>query len=273
MDDPFELLLFTTNPQLIRDAVAAGIDGFIVDWERQGKERRQNGNDTEINRDTVEDLRVVRACCEDALVICRINGNGFTRNEEIEQALAAGADELLLPMVTTVEEVELVLDVIAGRGRLGILVETCEAVSLAKQLARLPLSRVYVGLNDLSIQRGDPNIFTAVSDGTVERALEPFQVPVGFGGLTLPERGAPIPCRLLMGEMMRLGCHFSFLRRSFRRDVQDRNLSTAVTRIRQYLEQTRHRSPEVVRQERRELHRAIRAWNPPRTAITPNELL
>jgi len=273
MNDPFELLLFTTDPQLIRDAVAAGIDGFIVDWERQGKERRQFDNDTEINRDTVEDLRVVRACCKDALVICRINGNGFTRNEEIEQALAAGADELLLPMVTTVEEVELVLDVISNRARLGILVETCEAVRLAKQLARLPLSRVYVGLNDLSIQRGDPNIFTAVSDGTVERALEPFEVPIGFGGLTLPELGDPIECRLLMGEMRRLGCGFSFLRRSFRRDIQNRNISAAITRIRQHLETASHRSSEVIRQERCELHDAIQAWKPPTLAITPNERL
>jgi hypothetical protein len=28
-----------------------------------------------------------------------------------------------------------------------------------------------------------------------------FEVPFGFGGATLPDRGRPIPCRLLLSEM------------------------------------------------------------------------
>ena len=38
---------------------------------------------------------------------------------------------------------------------------------MAADLCRLPLTRVYVGLNDLSIDRGLANIFTSVADGTV----------------------------------------------------------------------------------------------------------
>jgi len=71
----FELLLFSTDPAFIEEAVAAGVDGIVVDWEVAGKRRRQAGADTEINADTVEDLMRVRSWVE-ARVLCRINPPG-----------------------------------------------------------------------------------------------------------------------------------------------------------------------------------------------------
>lgn len=260
MDDPFRLLLFSTNPSFICETVAAGIHGIIVDCEHVGKERRQASADTEINLNTVEDLRSVRACTE-ATVICRINGYGPGTPEEVERVVAAGADEILLPMARSVAEVEAVLKAVNGRCRVGMLIETVAAVGLAADLSRLPLSRVYVGLNDLAIERRTPNLFTALADGTVERVREHFRrIPFGFGGLTLPEFGRPIPCRLFLAEMARLQCNFTFLRRSFFRDVQGRNLATEVPRILSALYEARRRSPEAVRKEREELVQAIRAW-------------
>jgi len=71
----FELLLFSTDPAAVARYTAAGIDGFVVDWERRGKVARQTGADTEINADTPEDLRRVRAGT-DARVVCRVNPSG-----------------------------------------------------------------------------------------------------------------------------------------------------------------------------------------------------
>jgi len=56
----FTLTLFSTRPAFIRQAVAAGIDAVLVDWEYRGKERRQASADTQINHDTLDDLRRVR---------------------------------------------------------------------------------------------------------------------------------------------------------------------------------------------------------------------
>ena len=79
---------------------------------------------------------------------------------------------------------------------------------------------------------GDPqNLFMAVVDGTVERVRKHSRVPFGFAGLALPECGSPIPCQLLIGELARLNCHFSFLRRSFYRDTRGRDLPREVPRI------------------------------------------
>jgi hypothetical protein len=163
-------------------------------------------------------------------------------------------------MVRTLKEVEKVLDQVRGRCGLGILVETVAATRLVDELARLPLSRVYVGLNDLAIERGTPSIFTPLLDGTLEDIRRPFRLPFGFGGLTLPERGYPVPCRLLIGEMARLRCDFSFLRRSFYRDIQGRNPAVEIPRLLEAIRRARLRTPEAVAKDRRSLEVAIRAW-------------
>ena len=98
------------------------------------------------------------------------------------------------------------IEAVGGRCGVGVLVETVAAVEAVEELALLPLSRVYVGLNDLSIDRGTASLFDAIADGTVERVVSAFDVPFGFGGLTEPELGDPVPCRLLIAEMARLRC-------------------------------------------------------------------
>lgn len=260
MTEKFELALFSTNPSFIPQAVASGVESIIVDWEHIGKEQRQASYNTQINHDTLNDLRRVRACTK-ANIICRINSYGATTAEEVEQAIKAGTDEILLPMVRALEEVEIVLDRVDGRCGLGILIETVRAVRLSCELAFLPLSRVYVGLNDLAIERNTPNIFTALVDGTIEHIRKFFCVPFGFGGLTLPDRGHPIPCRLLIGEMARLGCHFSFLRRSFHRDMQGRDSSVEIPRLREAFKSAHLRFPKDAARDRYELEMAVRAWS------------
>ena len=252
----FALFLFSTQPLAVHDAVQAGVEGIVVDWEREGKEERQEGADTQIGTDSLEDLIRVRRSTK-ARVLCRIDACGRATAEEVEEAIGGGADEILLPMVRSCQEVESVLELVAGRCGLGILVETLAAVKLAEPLGRLPISRAYVGLNDLAIERGSTDIFAAVADGTVAQLRQAFDVPFGFGGLTIPEGGSPIPCRLLIGEMARLGCNFSFLRRSFHRDMRQRRLEVEVPRLLEALGEARRRPPEVVLSERAELREAI----------------
>lgn len=249
--EQFELLLFSTTSSVIREANEAGIDGFIVDWENRGKPERQNGADTQINYDTPGDLACVRAATT-ARVICRINGAGPGTAGEVNTAIEYGADEILLPMVQSVAEVESILRHVDGRCGLGILIETVVALAIARELAALPLARVYAGLNDLAIQRGTPNIFEALADGTVDRIREPFSAPFGVAGLTLPDHGVPIPCRLLIAELTRLQCSFSFLRRSFHRDIKNRNMRFEVRRIRTAIQQARARTPREILADREE---------------------
>jgi 2-keto-3-deoxy-L-rhamnonate aldolase RhmA len=229
---PFELLLFATDPVLVAEATRAGMDGVIVDWERRGKARRQAGQGTQINSDTLADLRRVRATT-DVTVICRLNGFGWWTPREVDQAIDAGADELLLPMVRNTDEVDRTLECVADRCGLGILVETSQGVRATPELVTRPLSRVYVGLNDLRIDRGSDNLFQPLVDGTVEQIRAHVGgLPFGVAGLTVPDRGAPVPSRLLAAELTRIGAGFTFLRRSFLADTGGRQLVPAVSSIR-----------------------------------------
>lgn len=264
-DRGFELVLFATDPAMIRRA--AGAASVIVDLEQGGKHGRQSGWDTEINDLTIADLRRVRGFYGGKL-ICRVNAPGEGSRGELEDAISAGADEILIPMVRREEEVDAALEIAGGRCGVGILVETEDAVRRSAALARRPLSRVYVGLNDLCIDRRSRNIFEAVADGTVERLRRVFSdFPFGFGGLTLPDRGHPIPCRLLIGEMARLGCDFSFLRRSFHRDVQGRDPAVEVPRILDALHAAGLRPAGAIARDREELLAAVSARMSPGASV------
>lgn len=257
----FEFLLFTTHTPLARRALAAGVDAFVIDWEFRGKHRRQFGADTQINRDTPDDLSRMRALPGAHLVV-RINSFGPTTSDEIATALDRGADELLLPMVRSPEQVERTLALLRGRAPLGILIETTAALACAAELGRLPLRRIYVGLNDLAIDRQTPGIFAPLVDGTLERLRPLIHPPFGFGGLTLPECGHPVPCRLLMAELARLGATHSFLRRSFLADTAaggggggggGADLPAQVARMRAALAAAASRAPTQIAADRAEL--------------------
>ena len=217
---------------------------LVVDWEWEGKEARQAGSDTEINRHTQEDLRAARGATK-GRVLCRINRVGEGTADEVKAAIEGGADELLVPMVRSVEEVERVLRAAGERCGVGIMVETEEAIACVKMLGKLPLSRVYLGLMDLAIERGHRPIFEAVRDGTVERVRGHFKVPFGFAGLTAPEGGSPVPCRLLIAEMCRLDCGFSFLRRSFYKDLRHHAVEVLIPNLHEALAAARARRPAM----------------------------
>ena len=240
-----DLFAFTADPVRAAAVVDAGAAGVIVDWERRGKARRQAGQDTQINEDTAADLAAVRSATP-GRVLCRVNGAGPWTAAEIALAVELGADEVLLPMVRTPDEVDLALDAVGGRCGLGILVETQDAVRCVAALARRPLSRVYLGLNDLRIDRGADALFAPLVDGTAEAVARAVDVPFGVAGLTLPEHGRPVPSRLLAGELARLGAAFTFLRRSFWADTGGRDLDVAVPRMLAACAQARSRTPALV---------------------------
>ena len=233
-----DLFLFTVDPAFGRDVVAAGAAGIVVDWERRGKARRQAGEGTQINADTPDDLARMRAAT-DGRLLCRVNGWGPWTAAEIDEAVDRGADEVLLPMVRTPDQVDRTLDAVAGRCGLGILVETQDAVSRVAVLAGRPLSRVYLGLNDLRIDRRSDNLFTPLVDGTVDAVRAVVARPFGVAGLTLPGRGVPLPTELLAAELVRIGADFPFLRRAFTADIAGRNPFVEVPRLLAMVEDVR----------------------------------
>jgi hypothetical protein len=257
-----DLFVFTADPARAAAVVRAGAAGVILDWERRGKARRQQGQDTQINEDTAADLAAVRRAVPrtgTGRVVCRVNGAGPWTAAEVQSAVALGADEVLLPMVRTPADVDLALDAVAGRCGLGILVETQDAVACIGALARRPLARVYLGLNDLRIDRGgvDP-LFAPLVDGTADRVRRAVDVPFGVAGLTLPDRGrrAEPPARRRAGppgRRLHLPAPLVLGRHRGPRPAR------AVPRIAEACAAARRRGPAQVRADRAELCAAWRA--------------
>jgi hypothetical protein len=244
-----DLVVFTTDADRAAAVMAGGAAAIFIDWEYQGKWERQRGADTEINQQSVEDLRRIRSAIA-GTVICRVNALHEGTAQEVALALDNGADELLLPMVRSVDDAARFLSLVDGRARAGVLVETGEACQVAESLSALPLHRVYVGLNDLAIDRRRRSIFGSLADGTVDEVRRHFcTTHFGVGGVTLPNCGAPVPSPILTGEILRLRADFTFLRRSFWRDVGDSDPAEAIRSIQAFVQQTAMRSAEEVRQD------------------------
>jgi hypothetical protein len=225
-----DILLFALDVDYAAAAVRAGVAAVVVDWEWRGKAARQDGRDTQINYGTQEDLMRARASCAGP-VICRINNRPEVRQREARLAVELGADEVWLPMVRSVAEVRECLDAVGDRAAVGMMLETREALALGRELTQLPLSHVYVGLNDLCIDLKKANLFEPLVDGTLERFRDSYPGRLGFAGVTRPERGAPIPQRLLLAEMARLDCSFGVARRAFHADVAKDEIGQALADI------------------------------------------
>lgn len=249
-----DLMLFENDPEQARRALDYGVDCFLIDWEDKGKDERQSGYDTQILPGTPTDLRLI-ANIPGAKAWCRLNRFGPWTADEVDKALQAGACGIFLPMVTRIEEVERYLEYINGRCSAAILIETLEAVTLTEELSDLPLERIYFGLNDFSISRGDRFLFKAVLDGTVEHVRNRIQdnIQFGFGGVTSIEYGSPVPCIHLIQELARLRCSFSFLRRSFKRDLNRQDPATMVSDIRRFWTRQFLRTPDEIHADREQL--------------------
>jgi hypothetical protein len=257
----FHLFLFSTNPATVRTALAAGVDGIIVDWENQGKKSRQESFDTQINYDTYDDLCRVREVTPEGQLICRINGFSHEHtHEEVELALKAGADEIFLPMVQHCEDASRTYDMISGRAEFSILIETVPALSCLEELSKLPLKRAYIGLNDLHIQQNSRNIFVPLMNDTVKNIRGQFDIPLGAGGVTYPPNGKPIASKYLINEYARLGINFSFLRRTFLKDHENHSMDYMVHKIKKAYADARMRPDDVVENDARLFREQVESW-------------
>jgi hypothetical protein len=72
------------------------------------------------------------------------------------------------------------------------------------------------------------------------------------------DAGWTVPARLLLAEMARLDCDFTFLRRSFRRDIATRDWRVERERLAAEWQALRARGPAQAARDRGRLLEAIR---------------
>lgn len=240
MGKDFDLFVFHRDAISDMDCTRAGCRGVVVDLEVKGKHERQASYNTQINQHSLEDIASLKAMDMD--VICRINALDSGSAIEIDRVIDAGADEILVPMIKTRQEIEQVFKQVDGRLAIGLMIETTEALDLAPVVNDYDVRRVFVGLNDLHITQGKPTLFHVLADGTVDMIRQQIRhAAFGFGGLTLPGSGHPLPVDYFFHELARLDCQFTFLRRSFFSDSLKVPAPEAIPAIHAEMHRTRQR--------------------------------
>ncbi|MBQ9735293.1 MAG: aldolase [Clostridia bacterium] len=219
-----KLMYITNRPEIASIAERTGVDRIFIDMEYIGKSLRQGGMDTVQSHHTTEDIRAIRAVLKTAQIMVRCNPihekteQYPSSQEEIDAAIAAGADILMLPYFKTANEVREFIRLVDGRARTLPLVETPEAVACIDEILALDgLDEIFVGLNDLSLGYGMKFMFELLANGTVECLCNKFKekgIPYGFGGLASLEGGL-LPGKMVLKEHYRLGSSCVILARSF----------------------------------------------------------
>lgn len=213
-----KLMYITNNPSVAQIAEDAGVDCIFVDMECLGKEERQKGMDSVKSFHTVADVIALRQVLKKATLLVRVDPIHSDSSQQIESVIAAGADAVMLPMWKTVEEAEYFLNLVDGRCRTILLLETKEAENCLDEVLELPgVDMVHIGLNDLHLSYHRRFMFELLADGTVERICRRLRragVSYGFGGVGRIGSGI-IPAEHILGEHIRLGSNMVILSRSF----------------------------------------------------------
>lgn len=257
-----KLFLFTSNVDLASRAEEAGVFSVVVDWEQLGKEKRQAGHDFEINSDTAADAcRLAKKV--DLPVTVRVNPIGPHTEEEIEKALDAGAEILMLPQAKELSEVSAFLQLVDSRARTLIQIETQELVDRCEGLRKMDWDFAHVGLNDLRISRSSSWLWEPVYDGTVQHVCQALEErAVGFAGGTIIGGGDPIPFVHLLREMARLDCRMCILRRSFKSNLQGRDITAEIDAFYAKLRAAKARSESTTSADHQRLQEVLRQVQP-----------
>ena len=255
-----KLMYITNNPAVAKIAEDAGVDRIFVDMEYIGKDLRQRGMDTAKNHHTIADVARIRKVIKKAQLMVRVNPihdrlkDYMSSEEEINAAIDAGADIVMLPYFKTADEVRRFVKIVNGRAITFPLLETPEAVDQIDEILKIKgIDEIHIGLNDLSIGYHESFLFEPLADGTVDMLARKFQaagIPYGFGGIASIGKGM-LPAEYVIREYYRLHSTRVILSRSFCNVNYMRNL-----------EEIRQTFDQGVREIRRlEIECISKAWD------------
>lgn len=254
-------MLITNKPDIASYAEKCGVSRIFIDLERIGKKDRQGHMDTVISDHLFEDISSVKDKLVSANLLVRLNPLHRNSGVEIDEAIARGADCLMLPMFKNAIELASFCRLVRGRIPVIPLVETISAFKDFKNIVRVEgLGEVYIGLNDLHIEMGLDFMFEPVAAGLLDKVAEMANnanLPFGFGGVARIGEGA-IPGDAVLSEHLRLGSRSVILSRSFHKSngtleslKNNIDLAYEISRLRASILRLSHRSTAEIDSDRK----------------------
>lgn len=212
-------MMITADPQIASYAEVSGVHRIFVDLETLGKEARQGHVNTHKAHHTFSDISAVREVLTAAELMVRVNPLYDGTTYEVQRAIENGADRLMLPMFSTVDEVGWFRELVPRNIPVTFLAETPAALARVEAWSSELEKRdeVHFGLNDLSLAMGLGFPFETLAGGLLDSAahrLRVAKVPFGVGGVARAGVGQ-LPAEWVLGEHVRLGSTRAILSRAF----------------------------------------------------------
>ncbi len=275
-----ELSLITNDPEVARAAEDAGIERIMIDLERMGKADRQAGRSLFLSSHTIQDAARIKRVLRRARLTVRVDPPHPALGRQIDQAVDAGADIVMLPYFERFDQAAEFAECVGRRAAPVLLVERVGAVSILPELCSLPgLSEIHVGLNDLSISQGRSHWFDVLATEALDQVLRMLRhsgVPFGFGGIgSLSRRDLPLDPGLVLAEQVFQGATRGWLGRSFR-EVALAKLAQEVWALRTAIDRwtvasgcEREQTRSALRRQIEAVSLGVRSQNPIPTRNTP----
>lgn len=261
-----KLMILAADPQSAIDAQNAGVDRVFYDLEYIGKESRQHGRNTVKSMNKVDDIPAVRAVLDKSELLVRTNPIHANSQYEIDKAIEYGADVLMLPMTMDQHDAEQYVEMVAGRAKVCIMIETAAAMARLDKILAVPgVDELFIGLNDLHISMGLTFMFELLSDGLVEYIANKCNkagMPFGFGGIARIGEG-DLPSDNILGEHVHLGSTSVILSRTFKgvvgvdKNARPIDLGEEVQKVRNRMEEIGQWTEEQHNENRKKIAEAV----------------
>lgn len=213
-----DLMYITNNPKVAKIAQDTGVNRIFVDLETIGKAERQGGMNTVQSHHTLEDVSKIRNVLDKSKLLVRSNPIHNNSKEEIETIIKNGADIVMLPYFKTINEAAKFIDLVNGRAKVNLLVETRETFEKIDAILELEgIDEIHVGLNDLHLSYGMKFMFEVLVNGMIENIGSKVLnkgIKFGFGGIASLGKGI-VPAEMIIKEHYRIGSTCAILSRSF----------------------------------------------------------
>ena len=213
-----KLMYVTNSPMVAQIAQKYGVDRIWIDLETIGKQERQGHINSVKSNHSISDIKNIKPILSSSEMLVRINPLYENSKKEIDEVINAGADLIMLPMWRTVSEVKNFLNMVNGRVKTVLLLETKEAVECLDEILNLGgFDEIHIGLNDLHLSYHLTFMFELLKNGIVEGICEKIKkknIPYGFGGIAGIGQGV-LHAEKIIAEHYRLGSTRAILSRSF----------------------------------------------------------
>lgn len=213
-----KLMYIANEPQIAHIAERNDVDRIFIDLEVRGKENRQRNLNSVKSHHHLDDIDKIKNILSTSELLVRSNALYKNSKEEIDEIISRGADIVMLPMWTSIDDAKRFRDYVGGRARVMLLLETIGAEKALDDVLKLDgIDEILIGLNDLHLQYHMKFMFELLSQGKVDEIMGKMKACnkfCGFGGIASLNKGM-ISGKNILTEHYRLHSNMAILSRSF----------------------------------------------------------